>query len=110
MKKIKFASAEQKRNYQELKNSWEKIKLKHQSTRTVPVKNSSVENNVSPKMTAVRGTTNVSSLVTTGGSCGKKKTIYYTGEKIIGIATIHKSCLQPIFNKQSAVDVAHMRR
>ena len=29
---------------------------------------------------------------------------------IIGIAVMHKSCLQPMFNKQAAEDSAHMRR
>lgn len=34
----------------------------------------------------------------------------YTGDKIIGIATMHKSNLTPIFSKEHAVDVASMRR
>lgn len=34
----------------------------------------------------------------------------YTGDKLIGIAVMHKSCLQPIFSKQQAEDSAHMRR
>lgn len=34
----------------------------------------------------------------------------YTGTKIIGIATMHKSNLVPIFNEDAAVEVAQMRR
>lgn len=34
----------------------------------------------------------------------------YTGNKIVGIATMHKSNLVPIFNEQAAKDVANMRR
>lgn len=34
----------------------------------------------------------------------------YTGTELIGIAVLHKSCLQPIFNIEHAVDAAHMRR
>lgn len=34
----------------------------------------------------------------------------YTGDQIIGIATMHKSSAVPIFNKESAIDVAQMRR
>lgn len=34
----------------------------------------------------------------------------YTGNKIVGIATMHKSNLVPIFNDQAAVEVAQMRR
>ena len=34
----------------------------------------------------------------------------YTGSACIGIATMHKSNLVPIFNTQAAVDAAQMRR
>lgn len=34
----------------------------------------------------------------------------YTGDKVIGIAVQHKSCLQPIFNEEAAKDSAKMRR
>src|SRR5271165_1921858 len=32
-------------------------------------------------------------------SCTKKPTPTYTGEKIIGIVVMHKSCLQPVFTQ-----------
>ena len=44
------------------------------------------------------------------GPVSSKPSPTYTGENIIGIAVLHKSCLQPIFNKQAAEDVAKMRR
>jgi hypothetical protein len=34
----------------------------------------------------------------------------YTGDKIVGLATMHKSNLVPIFNHEAAKDVAKMRR
>jgi hypothetical protein len=34
----------------------------------------------------------------------------YTGTEIIGIAVMHKSCLQPVFSKEAAIDAAKMRR
>lgn len=40
----------------------------------------------------------------------KKEEKQYTGDKLIGIAVMHKSCLQPIFSKESAKDSANMRR
>ena len=41
----------------------------------------------------------------------KKETNVYTGEqKLLGISTLHKSCLQPVFDKQTAIDNAQMRR
>jgi hypothetical protein len=38
----------------------------------------------------------------------KKKT--YTGDKIIGIGTLHKSNAVPVFNTEEAKDIAKMRR
>ena len=41
----------------------------------------------------------------------KANTNVYTGEqKLLGISTLHKSCLQPVFDKQTAIDNAKMRR
>jgi hypothetical protein len=40
-------------------------------------------------------------------NCGKN---VYTGDKILGIASMHKSNLVPIFNDTAAKDVASMRR
>lgn len=34
----------------------------------------------------------------------------YTGDKMIGIAIMHKSCLQPVFSEEAAKDSASMRR
>jgi len=48
--------------------------------------------------------------VTSGGSTAAKPTQVYTGDKMVGIAIIHKSCLQPVFSKEAAEDTAKMRR
>ena len=40
----------------------------------------------------------------------KKDANVYTGDYIIGIATMHKSNLQPITSKEQAIDSANMRR
>ena len=41
----------------------------------------------------------------------KANTNVYTGEqKLLGISALHKSCLQPVFDKQTAIDNANMRR
>jgi hypothetical protein len=44
------------------------------------------------------------------GPCSSKPTTPYTGENILGIAVLHKSCLQPVFSQEEATDVARMRR
>jgi hypothetical protein len=40
---------------------------------------------------------------------GKTKNVY-TGDKMLGIAVMHKSNLVPIFTEENAVDVSRMRR
>jgi len=57
-----------------------------------------------------RSTNHIPSLDTGKGVAVKKEVQQYTGTECIGVAVMHKSCLQPIFNKQSAEDVAKMRR
>lgn len=65
---------------------------------------------LSPEMGTSRTTTRPPSLVTPGGSTAAKETPVYTGTQMVGISIIHKSCLQPVFSKEAAIDVASMRR
>ena len=65
---------------------------------------------LSPEMGTPRHTTRPPSLVTPGGSAPLKPIPQYTGDQMIGISIIHKSCLQPVFNQQAAIDAASMRR
>ena len=39
-----------------------------------------------------------------------KREMTYTGDKLVGIATMHKSNSVPIFNHEDAKDIARMRR
>lgn len=57
-----------------------------------------------------RETPNYPSLNSGGGSCAAVPKKVYTGDKIVGIAAMHKSNLVPIFNDEAAKDVASMRR
>ena len=48
-----------------------------------------------------------------GGSTPRRESMQYTGKrKLIGIATMHKSNMVPIFedNKEQAIEIAQMRR
>jgi hypothetical protein len=40
----------------------------------------------------------------------KKETMHYTGDKMKGIGTLHKSNAVPIFTDEEAIDQANMRR
>ena len=46
----------------------------------------------------------------TGAVNTGRKTLYYTGDKMLGVATMHKSNLVPIFSDDNAVEVSQMRR
>lgn len=65
---------------------------------------------ISPSMGTSRVTSRPPSLVTPGGDTNAKEVPVYTGTQMVGISIIHKSCLQPVFSKEAAVDAASMRR
>lgn len=44
------------------------------------------------------------------GSTAPSQSFEYTGDKLVGIALMHKSCFQPVFSEQAAKDSAQMRR
>jgi hypothetical protein len=48
--------------------------------------------------------------VDTGGNATLAPAKVYTGTKVKGIATMHKSNAVPIFSDEEAVDIARMRR
>jgi hypothetical protein len=51
------------------------------------------------------------SLQTTANCTGRKESMVYSGErKLLGIATMHKSNMVPVFSIEEATDVARMRR
>jgi len=57
-----------------------------------------------------RETPKYPSLNTNGGSTAKKQPMLYTGDKMKGIGTLHKSNAVPIFTDEEAIDQANMRR
>ena len=108
--KKKFISSESKRNSQKLDSEWKDL-MKKWETKSIKVANKPIEKFVPTMPTTTRIVENrLPSLVTPGGDCTKKAPNMYTGDKVLGIAILHKSCLQPIFNEEAAKDVAKMRR
>lgn len=57
-----------------------------------------------------RETEKINSLPFTAGPCLKNPEKVYTGDKIKGIGTMHKSNAVPIFSDEQAVEIAKMRR
>ncbi len=65
---------------------------------------------LSPNTPTQRQTEYIPSRVTPGHSTAQAEHKVYTGDKLVGIAIMHKSCLQPVFSKEAAADTAKMRR
>jgi hypothetical protein len=100
-----------KAEVRQLQYEWEEM-LKRQS---VPLSRGAKARGIKvsiwkPEIKAPVPENRIPSLTTIGGSTALPKPKVYTGTKIIGIATMHKSNMIPIFNEEAAVDVARMRR
>lgn len=111
--KKKWASAEHKRRSEELTDSWAQLKKAHGVIEEERKRKRAMSAEpYSPPAPAFREATlpKIPSRVTAGGSCARPEDKVYTGTEMIGISIIHKSCLQPIFSKDSAKEVANMRR
>ena len=109
---VKSSSAKKKKTsakQRELQASWEKM-LKKYATKTIAVKKQSLSDVYSLGKPAGRETPKIPSLPFTGGACTKPVQKVYTGNKIIGIGTMHKSNAVPIFSDEEAKDIATMRR
>jgi hypothetical protein len=93
----------------QLAADWESLKIKY-ATKTVVADKKS--DNYVPTKSYVRETRHYPSLPPTGPmACTKPlKEVRYTGDKIIGIGTLHKSNAVPIFSEEEAKDQATMRR
>jgi hypothetical protein len=112
--KKKFASAEHARRARELDESWKELQKKwanelddKRRARAMaaptlnPVVNKPYIRDTGPK---------IQSLPFTGGPCTKAPEKVYTGTKVKGIGTMHKSNAVPIFSDEEAVDISKMRR
>lgn len=106
--KQKFKNAEEAKRARELQAEWDKIMKKYGATKT-----STSSQTLDYKLTAPAGrTTKQIKSLDTGhtGAVTVKQTPQYTGDKIIGIGTMHKSNAVPIFNDDEAKSISSMRR
>ena len=110
--KQKFKSAAEAQRHRDLTAEWEKNNEKWKSMSTVKVSKKTVQSAAKFSPVPV-GRENdkvnrLNSWIT--GPVNTKPTQQYTGDNVLGISIIHKSCLQPVFNQQQAIDAATMRR
>lgn len=113
--KKKFKNAQQAKEARDLENSWKELKQKWDIDQEERNRKRAFEFKpfVNPaKIPPGRGTDHIPSLnngIDTTPARLKPAQVY-TGSEMIGIAVLHKSCLQPVFTKDEAINVAKMRR
>ncbi len=111
--KKKFASAEAKRKAELLEENWRELQKRwgieaEEKKRKRALSSGTLQ---PPKVEPFRRETpKIASLPFTAGPCTKTPDKIYTGDKIKGIGTMHKSNAVPIFSDEQAVDIAKMRR
>ena len=93
----------------QLDASWQEL-LKKYPTKNLPVPKKDLSSVYSLGSTARRETPRIPSLPFTGAPCAKPQEKKYTGTKMLGIGTLHKSNAVPIFSEEEAVDISKMRR
>ena len=113
--KKKFASAEHARKARELDESWKELQKKwgieaEEKKRARAMKAPSLSGHYSLAIPEGRNTTAHLKSLGTGGNATMAPAKVYTGTKVKGIATMHKSNAVPIFSDEEAVDIARMRR
>jgi hypothetical protein len=112
--RIKFKSAEAKREHDRLEQEWKDL-LKRQGAEQ-EAKRQSRAMKAEPltyrlSAPAGRGNTHhIPSLNTGGGVAALAPAKVYTGTKVLGIATMHKSNAVPVFSDEEAIDISKMRR
>jgi hypothetical protein len=112
--KKKWPSAEAKRQAEQLENDWQDLKKRHNAeqhekkrvraitapTWTEPSRTYRGANDPKPK--------SLNTWVT--GAVASKPSPQYSGDKILGIGTLHKSNAVPVFSNEEAIDISRMRR
>jgi hypothetical protein len=109
----KWASAEQKREAEQRDQDWQAF-LKQQGIadegrRRQRAMTSGVLTS-SPRIPPGRETPYIASRDTGWTACTKKSDQEYTGSKVLGISTLHKSNGVPVFSQEEAIDISKMRR
>jgi hypothetical protein len=113
--KQKFASAEHARKSRELDESWKELQKKwaveiEDKKRKRAMTAAPLKGNYSLTIPEGRNTTSHLKSVDTGGNALLKPSPVYTGTKVKGIATMHKSNAVPVFSDEEAIEISKMRR
>jgi hypothetical protein len=111
--KFKFRNAEEARKARELDASWKELQKKWEVEEENRKRKRALKAEpLTYKLTIPEGrsTKHIPSRNTGDGIANTKQIPKYTGTKIIGIGTMHKSNAVPIFSDEEAQDISKMRR
>ena len=111
--KVKFRNADEARKARELDASWKELQKKwevdaEEKKRKRAMKAEPLVYKLSAP--AGRSTTHHIPSRNTGGNATLAPAKVYTGTKVKGIATMHKSNAVPVFSDEEAVEISRMRR
>jgi len=112
--KVKFASSEAKRKSEQLDQEWKELQKKwgveaEEKKRRRAMSAEPLDYKLSTPVG--RETQKIASLDTGHSGAVRTKGIpQYTGTKVLGIGTMHKSNAVPIFSNEEAVSISSMRR
>jgi hypothetical protein len=110
--KVKFRNADEARKARELDASWKELQKKWDvDAEEKRRKRALAAEPLTYKLNtpAGRSTRHIPSLTTPGHSTATVHKVY-TGTKVKGIATMHKSNAVPVFSDEEAVEISRMRR
>ena len=111
--KVKFRNAAEAQKARELDASWKELQKKWDvDLEEKRRKRAMKAEPLVYKLTGVTdraGTAHIPS-VNTGGNATLAPAKVYTGTKVKGIATMHKSNAVPVFSDEEAVEISRMRR
>ena len=107
--KAKFRNSAAAAKSRELLGGWNDLLAKYPPMKTVAKKQTLSD---TYRLTVPEGRSSkiYKSVDTGGGSTAPQPTKVYTGDKMKGIGTMHKSNMVPIFSKEEAEDISKMRR
>ncbi len=111
--KQKFASADAKRKSEQLDKEWRDLQKRWGVEAEEKKRKRALEAEpLSYKLSvpAGRSTAHIKSLGQDSGVATLAQPKVYTGTKVKGIATMHKSNAVPVFSDEQAIDISKMRR
>lgn len=106
--KQKFRNADEARKARELAQEWEQKQAEWKAMSKPVPKSFTVKKVSSAPVAQPQKIPSLNSWVT--GAVSSKQNQQYTGTKMLGIGTLHKSNAVPVFSDDEAKDISRMRR